>query len=411
MTLGPNYSADPEHLFQSDADIARQQRRKEKADFQKSLTTDTTTNPNPAQPDAATLGCPINAGSKVLALTLAKIDTALATSLDDIASGAEIYVGESGFVARRLHLKDGKTIRVYKGHSGPVTCVATYFDVTANKAILLTGSWDKTIKKWCAETGTHIATYTGHSDFVKCIAVSSDGCTAWSGSSDGTIREWHLNGSTESGRVLKGHTRAVEDIKLSEDGTALYSCSSDRSVRKWDIVTGAEVMTFEGHLTSVYALTLSDGCLWTASADKTARKWDLETGKEDASYEHPDFVKCVQPVGPYVITGSRDETIRVFDAASGKCLSKIDLHFDEVSCMTLLGKLLITGSLDGTLRRWQVTDLLARGQSSAATSAIIKPAGQRPAVAPPSKKRSAPSAPVTMTAEEEAELEDLMMSD
>lgn len=75
--------------------------------------------------------------------------------------------------------------------------------------------------------------------------------------------------------------------------------------------------------------------MWTASADKTVRRWNTEvcdhislkglyhsfysiqTGKVDTVLEHPDRVKSVAIVGPYVVTGASDDNIRVWDIAVG----------------------------------------------------------------------------------------------
>jgi WD40 repeat protein len=57
-----------------------------------------------------------------------------------------------------------------------------------------------------------------------------------------------------------------------------------------------------------------DDVLWTVSGDKTAIRWNLQTNKSDTTLTHPDFVKSIGllPSG-HVITGCRDEHIRVYD--------------------------------------------------------------------------------------------------
>lgn len=81
---------------------------------------------------------------------------------------------------------------------------------------------------------------------------------------------------------------------IDDAGEYLYSASSDTYIKKWDCVTGACLMTLEGHLTSVYMLLYSDGCLWSTSADKTARRWDVEKGVADITLLHDDFCKSIQ---------------------------------------------------------------------------------------------------------------------
>jgi WD40 repeat protein len=70
--------------------------------------------------------------------------------------------------------------------------------------------------------------------------------------------------------------------------------------------------------------------------------------------EHPDFVKCVCVAGSLVITGARDEQIRVWDSTNGKCMHIFEGHFDEVSSLKVVGTTLYSASLDGTIRTWDL---------------------------------------------------------
>ncbi len=67
--------------------------------------------------------------------------------------------------------------------------------------------------------------------------------------------------------------------------------------------------------------------LCAASGDKTAKRWDVDTGKCEATYEHPDFVKSVAVSGSYLITGCRDENVRIWDMPVKRVYSNIDLIF------------------------------------------------------------------------------------
>ncbi|KAJ3001546.1 hypothetical protein HKX48_002814 [Thoreauomyces humboldtii] len=211
-------------------------------------------------------------------------------------------------------------------------------------------------------------------------------------------------------RSFKDHTRAVEDIVFSDDGLHLFSASSDTTIKKWDLGTGNLVATLQGHLTSVYVLALSDGCLWSASADKTAQRWDLETNlpEDKTKLEHPDFVRslAVFPNGGYVVTGGRDENVRIWDVASGECLKTLSGHFAEVSDIKIRGATIWTASLDGTIRTWPITEKDLKPNPDARTA--ITAAEAAPAEA---TKRRGNKKAVKMTEEEERELAELMGSD
>ncbi|ORY94058.1 WD40-repeat-containing domain protein [Syncephalastrum racemosum] len=311
-----NVGSSADHFFQTDAEIKKQEQKNAKYNYTK--------------------GDCLQSKSKILALLLP-------------SDSRYAYIAGAGFHAKRVNLETKKTVKMFKGHTGPVTSVA----LSDDNAILWTGSWDKTIKKWDTKTGECLATLKGHSDFVKTLTVV--GGHLYSGSADTYIRKWDLNTHAPIGK-WKGHFRTVECIRPDPSGRYLYSASSDRTIRKWDLQNEMkEVAMWEEHDTSVYDLYVTEDELWSVSADRTARRWNTETGEIDTVIQHPDRVKSVTLMGPYVVTGSSDDLIRVFDIASGKLLAKIDGHFDEVGCLAARGSTLYSGSLDCSLRRWTIT--------------------------------------------------------
>ncbi|KAJ3333886.1 hypothetical protein HDU76_001802 [Blyttiomyces sp. JEL0837] len=403
--VGPNIGTDSSDFFESDRDLAIRQARAQKM----------------TKTDLQKAGNPIKVTSKVLAFLLLSNPFGNESSVEegkdkekngDEAGSVYAFVGESGHVARKMNLTTGKSIRLYKGHTGPVTSLTVQYSSNGKDEFLYTGSWDKTIRKWSVETGETLLTFTGHSDFIKTIMLH--GKTLYSGSSDKTIRKWDVDSGT-SQATWKGHTRPVEALVLSfsedGDGHFIYSASSDTTIRKWDPVSGACLGTLAGHLTSVYGLLLGDGELWSVSADKTAKRWSIENGKHDITLEHPDFVKSVALFGPYVITGSRDENIRVWDISTEKCVRVIEGHFDEISCMDIHNGRLWTGSLDGTIRSWDLTDIGKGGELEKMLSKAMDLKADDSKADEKSGLAVGAGGKGVMTAEEERELEELMMSD
>jgi WD40 repeat protein len=85
----------------------------------------------------------------------------------------------------------------------------------------------------------------------------------------------------------------------------------------------AELRRFEGHTDSVSSVCFSpDGRqVLTGSSDNTARLWDAATGRQLRRFEgHTDWVRsvCFSPDGRQVLTGSVDKTARLWDAATGQ---------------------------------------------------------------------------------------------
>jgi WD40 repeat protein len=93
-------------------------------------------------------------------------------------------------------------------------------------------------------------------------------------------------------------------------------------------------------------------------------------GTPSATLVHPRYVKAVLPHPngmPYILTGSEDEHIRVWDASNLERTNKTPLsvvvaHCGEVTAFGLWMSgsevKVVSASLDGTLRRWSMKGTL-----------------------------------------------------
>lgn len=97
---------------------------------------------------------------------------------------------------------------------------------------------------------------------------------------------------------MKGHTDAVQDITFDHTGKLLgsvtlsydfeclllcyiiASCSADMSIRLWDCTTYECIRTLQGHDHNVSSLCFmpSGDFLVSSSRDKTLKMWEVATG-------------------------------------------------------------------------------------------------------------------------------------
>ena len=83
----------------------------------------------------------------------------------------------------------------------------------------------------------------------------------------------------------------------------------------------AEPLTLKGHLSRVTSVSFSpDGKrIVSGSWDETLKIWDVKTGQEMLTLKgHSDRVKSVSfsPDGKRIVSGSRDGTVKVWDISS-----------------------------------------------------------------------------------------------
>ncbi|KZV85104.1 WD40 repeat-like protein [Exidia glandulosa HHB12029] len=363
------------------------------------------------------IGQPIRLGSLPLALVVR----------DD-----DVWAAENSAVLTRTSLETGATLATFKGHKGPVTCLAFHGDV------VITGSWDQTIRVWDANTQRLLSTKKAHSDFVKCLLVIPSLKILASGGSDKIIRFWDISDHNWPSSPLKllgsisAHTRPISCLAADENSfacTRLFTADSLGAIKAWRLdrqygvsanCKGIFEADLPGHTTGVNDMWHGAGMLWTASTDGTvqlhAYPLPLRPLNSVPVLAHPAPVKCLLPLPAamgesYVLSGAGD-AIRTYDFSSleePEFLSEFDAHANDVTSLaywhrSVPGKRqpeawIVSASMDGTVRRWRLAELV---------SPKAKTQGYRIPTPPPPM----PAAPaVVLTAEEERELEDLMDSE
>ena len=146
--------------------------------------------------------------------------------------------------------------------------------------------------------------------------------------------------------------------------------------------------TLEGHTRSVRSVSISpDGRrAVSGSDDNTVRLWDLQTGDCLRSLEgHSARVMSVSisPDGRRAVFGSHDNTVRVWDLETGDCLRTLEGHSDWVWSVSISpdGRRAVSGSRDNTVRLWdlQTGDCLRtlEGHSDWVRSVRVSPDGRR----------------------------------
>ncbi|KAI2611508.1 WD40 repeat-like protein [Hypoxylon fragiforme] len=385
-----------ENFFETDAEQAKRTRRAAKSSNK--------------------YGDPIVLKSKLLA------------AIPDPTSPTSLLVAESAGAVRRVNLHTRDTKQVFRGPLTPVTCVAVG---GPGGQTVFAGSWDKDVWSWDLASKALARKYSGHSDFVKAVVCTNIGgkeCLI-SGGADKKIMVWDV----ETGfrlHVLQDQSKTmmaiqhlvIDPVSSGPDAAILVSASSDPHLRRWRIrLDGFEQLKEESpdepgavrdtileHDTTIYRMVfdheVEEVDLWTSSGDGTAKCLSRLKGfTANDSIQHGDHVRAVVVTDQWVITGGRDEDVKVWDRASGKLYCILEGHYDEVIDLVLLdgGKRVVSVSLDGTVRTWPLDRV--------GLDKIIK---EREDIAKGVEKE-VPIEPAKglMSAEEEAELAALMEDD
>ncbi len=150
---------------------------------------------------------------------------------------------------------------------------------------------------------------------------------------------------------------------FSPDGRSLVAPSQNNTAKVWDATTGQELMTLKGHGEGVVdAQYLPDGnILFTRDNDGVAKTWDAKTGKEIATMT-AWWPTIFSRDGKYILTGNPagkptgKKSVHMLDARTGKEVVMFDGHAFEVTSMDFSpdGRHIVTGSKDQTAKIWDI---------------------------------------------------------
>ncbi|XP_033119059.1 lissencephaly-1 homolog [Anneissia japonica] len=260
------------------------------------------------------------------------------------------------------------------GHRSPITKVIFH----PVYSLIVSSSEDASIKVWDYETGDYERTLRGHTDAVQDVAFDQTGKLLVSCSADMSVRIWDF-GSYECTKTLQGHDHNVSSVVFAPNGDFVFSCSRDKTIKMWEVASGYCVKTFTGHREWVRMIKIyHDGSLIAScSNDQTVRVWAVSSKECKAELREHDHVveciawapECAHPVineaigaeikkggrsGPYLISGSRDKTIKMWDVSAGICIMTLVGHDNWVRGILFHpgGKYIMSAADDKTLKVW-----------------------------------------------------------
>ncbi|MBF0553271.1 MAG: serine/threonine protein kinase [Nitrospirae bacterium] len=311
------------------------------------------------------------------------------TSLAAGQRGPYVLSASNDKTIRLWNITTGKCLMVMAGHGGAVNHIAK----AVNSSYILTSSEDMTIRLWDIADGKHLRTFKGHSSAVTAAAFMPNGRSFISGSTDNTLCRWDIDSGQRQYVLNKFEGPS---LALSTDGkTAVYSVwngvrvvnclnrfilpyalavpvSSEEAGKReggfQTILDEAERLINEGSLSGIPELIKKGRQIKGYERDRDAlklmerlsrvfpRKRIQGAWESGGVQAHEGAVNTVAASkdGKYVITGSADCTVALWDASSMKCLKIFKGHKGAVNAVDISGGYILSGGEDAAVRLWDV---------------------------------------------------------
>ncbi|QEL20763.1 protein kinase domain-containing protein [Limnoglobus roseus] len=305
-------------------------------------------------------------------------------------------------------------------HSGPVRCLCYH----PKSGALVSAGDDRTIRIW----NPNAATETAHLETpgkVTAVGVSADGKWLIGGDADGTLRVWDAD-TLEARLAVRGHVGAIRGLAVLGNRFRVATVGADGTLRVWDIDQllatdilaarsgggaafavgdgqvaavgwgntvrvaalnhGGREAVLRGHTRPVTAVALAGGRVATGSRDGTVKLWDAQTGQELRTLpRHEGDVRAVgwSPAGDRVVSADSAGMVHVWDAETGKKLTSVPGHKGGTFAASFgpAGKHLLTAGADQAARVWDAETgaelLLLRGHGGRVLAAAFSPDGSR----------------------------------
>lgn len=337
-------------------------------------------------------------------------------SIDTDSTSTLVATGGAEGTVKVWDIKGGFVTHNFKGHGGVVSALKFYGKAGSTTWRVASGADDCKIRVWDLVSSKCLAVLDGHSSVIRGLDFSADGNTLISGSRDQILNTWDL----KKFKVKKSVPvyEALEAVGFLESGlfdtdaTLAYLGGEKNRIRVIDLSTGSEVaaekmseQTSETAIQQIFhdrenkslvtirtnqnilthslaakhlpiehrsvgqfdeiidcAYVLGDTKLAIASNSEDVHLLDTENDNVEVLSGHTDIVICLDCdlSGRYLITGSKDNTAKLWDLQALKCVQTFTGHTESIGAVALprtpcdadLPEFVLTGAQDRTIKCW-----------------------------------------------------------
>nr|KJB13138.1 hypothetical protein B456_002G058900 [Gossypium raimondii] len=229
----------------------------------------------------------------------------------------------------------------------------------ARKQWVVAGADDMFIRVYNYNTMDKVKVFEAHTDYIRCVAVHPTRPYILSSSDDMLIKLWDWEKDWVCTQIFEGHSHYVMQVTFNpKDTNTFASASLDRTIKIWNLGSPNPNFTLDAHQKGVNCVDYFSGgdkpYLITGSDDNTAKVWDYQTKSCVQTLEghtHNVSAVCFHPDLPIIITGSEDGTVRIWHATTYRLENTLNYGLERVWALGSMkgSRRIVIGYDEGTI--------------------------------------------------------------
>lgn len=248
--------------------------------------------------------------------------------------------------------------------------------IAPNSNKIVTGLGRKSLEIWDLTTG-NAQILEGHTNCVNSVALTPDEKTIVSASQDGSLRFWELATGKCLQAIKKSGCKYFVSALISATGylvTTEWNFEEaddvdganywDYTFRIFDIQANFWLFNFKATLYGVNTFAIApDGNIMIAGTrDNSLVIYDINKREEICSFDAGSlgrgqvYATAIAPNGRIIATTGQEPIIKIFDLASQSCIVELYGHEKPITSLVISpdSKTLVSGSYDQTIRIWDL---------------------------------------------------------
>ncbi|MEZ4973525.1 MAG: WD40 repeat domain-containing protein [Cyclobacteriaceae bacterium] len=203
-------------------------------------------------------------------------------------------------------------------------------------------------------------TLTGHSGSIYALTQGSKPNIVFSGGADGLVAEWNLEEPSE-GRLIARLPNSVYALHHLNDRGQLVIGQNFEGVHLVDYVLKKEMANLKLTESSIFDLLVVENKIFVACGTGEVIVVDLESFREAMRFQFSQKSArsiAVNEDKSELAIGYSDEFVRIVDLKDLTLKQEFRAHSNSVFCVRYSpdGRFLLTGSRDAHLKVWDVSD-------------------------------------------------------